>query len=369
MLNKVIFCQTPFQVIVSLFIRKQYSFDTDRFDIIIVNSFSGYNRVAERLKEKRVFDHVYVAEIKDYILAKGIINNAIKTAYVVTPKHMIKKFIPGLAEQYDEMFCWNYDALTASFRSAYSRPGREIKLNIFDEGFITYLPVNDTIPKKGYMKIIEKLNKLRGMPELTRENIDAYYLLEPQAIFFDTNAKIFEIDRSLKDDENLKTIIDYLFEATEEVKKYDRKYIILEEAFLANVPDVDDEKIFDEIIEQVGKENVLIKLHPRTYEDRFTKKGIKTIGQSGVPFEALALCGDFSDKVLIGISCGTIPTYRMLFGNDFDGYMLFKYIKPDVPWFKERYSGFWDKIEAKPGERGIHYPTSKEKLFAEISGT
>ena len=335
-MNKVVFCQTPFQVIVALLIRNQYSEQTDRFDIVIVNCFSGYERIARRLQEKQYFDHVYVAKARDFILAKGKLNNLKKALQILSPKGLVRKYLPQAADDYDEMFCWNYDAFTASFRVAYSSRDRKIQLNIFDEGFITYLPVDDTIPKRGFMKIIERLNALRGMGDLTRENVDCYYLLEPGAIFFETKAKIFEIDRKQKDLPQIRELIDFLFDAAEEATKYDRKYIILEEAFLANVPDVDDEGIFDRIIERVGIDNVIVKLHPRTSRDRFTEKGIKTIGQSGVPFEALALCSDFSDKKLIGISCGTIPTYRMLFGEDFDGYMLFKYVKPDVPWFKER---------------------------------
>ena len=365
-MNKIIFCQTPFQVIVSLLIRKQYSKNTNRFDIVIVNFFSGYETIAQRLIDKKVFDNVYVAEVRDFILAKGGINNIKKLSKVLSPKKMISDTLPNLAKKYEEMFCWNYDAFTASFRTAYSSKEKQIKLNIYDEGFITYLPVNDTIPKRGFMKIIEHLNAKRGLPGLTRENVDAYYLLEPSAIYFETNAQIFEIDRKLTNCDEIREIIDYLFDASKEVKKYDKKYIILEEAFLANVPDVDDEGIFDRIIQNVGIENVIVKLHPRTNTDRFTKKGIKTIGQSGVPFEALALCGDFSDKKLIGISCGTIPTYRMLFGDNFNGYMLFKYVKPDVPWFKNKYSGFWDRLEAAPGQKGIHFPQSENDLYKEL---
>ena len=365
-MKKIIFCQTPFQIIVSLLIREQYSNKTTRFDIVILNMFSGYDVVARKIAKSDFFDNVYVAESKDFIKAKGIVNNIKKLLGILFTKRMIKTYLPELGDDYDEMFCWNYDAFTGSFRTAYSSRAKAIKLNIFDEGFITYLPIEDTIPKRRFLKFIEYVNWVKGMPKLTRENVNAYYLLEPKAVFFNTEVQIFEIDRNIAKQERIKNLIDYIFDASEEVKKYDRKYIILEEALLANVQNVDDERVFNDIIQKVGIDNVLIKLHPRSKSDRFTDKGVKTIGQSGVPFEALALCGDFSEKKLIGISCGTIPTYRMLFGNNFDGYMLFKYIKPDVPWFKDRYSEFWKRIEAKPGEKGIHFPNTKDELYSQL---
>lgn len=364
-MNKIIFCQTPFQVIVSLFIQEQYSGENDRVDVVIINSFSGYKDVAKRLTEKNVFSNVYTAEVYEIILAHGLSNNLKKLVAVLSTKKLIRKYLPDIADEYQEMYCWNYDAFTASFRSHFSYKRKNpIKLFIFDEGYISYLPIEDMIPKRGFMKLIEEKNKLLGMPDVTRENIDGYLFFDPEAISFEPKAPIYPINRKLKDDPEFVKLVDYLFQASEEVKKYDKKYIIFEEAMLANQPEVDDEKLFREIAEKVGKENVIIKLHPRTANgDRFKEIGIKTIGTSGVPWEAIVLCGDFSDKILITIGSGSITTYHMLFGDDITAYMLFKFVKPNMPQFNSKYNVYWKGIEAKDGTRGIHMPTSKEKFL------
>lgn len=366
-MNKIFFCQTPFQIISAIFIAKQYKREEDRFDIVIVDMFSNYRSIADKINNTHIFNNVYVAEASCVILAKNITGNIKKLFYTLFPGVMVNKFIPGVADFYDEMFIWNYDAFTATFRSFFSYSKKtSIKVNIYDEGWIVYLPIDDVIPKKGFMKLIEMLNKFKGKGFATRENINSYYLYEPEAIMFDTNASVYAIDRELIKRKDIIDTLDYIFDSKEEAKKYDKKYIILEEAILANVPNVHDEEIFDKIVEIVGKDNVLIKLHPRTKEDRFTKKGIKTLGQSGVPFEAIALCSDFAEKTLIGISCGTIPTYRMLFGSDINAYMLFKYMKPDVPWLKDEYSYFWDRIASTNEKSGIRFPHSEEDFLKKL---
>ena len=170
----------------------------------------------------------------------------------------------------------------------------------------------------------------------------------------------------------VKKIINYItdiFEVGDIAKKYDRKYIIFEEALIANDPTIDDEKLYDQVIKKVGKENVIIKLHPRIENNRFSKKGIKTLGSDGIPWEAITFTNDFSDKVFIAINSNTIPNYKMFFGNNFIGIMLFKMIKTNSICMNEKYSQFWENFEAIKGKKGVYFPktvTEFNNLLEEI---
>ena len=121
--------------------------------------------------------------------------------------------------------------------------------------------------------------------------------------------------------------------------------------------------MFDNIINIVGKENVIIKLHPRTNEDRFSKKGIKTLGSDGVPWEAITCVGDFSNKIFIAISSSSITTHKMLFGNNMRAYMLFKFLQPGLKQFDKKYDHFWQNIEEKDFKKGGIYLPKTEKEF------
>ena len=354
-MKKVIFCQTPFQIIVGLYVRKQFVKENEIVDLVITNTFSGYDVFAQRIEEKKIFNNVIIADAKDIVKGDSKLKNLTRLFYIFNLKKMMKKVFKNKFDYYDEMYCWNYDVLTASFRSYHAVKKHPIKLFIYDEGYITYMPIDEVIPKQGFMKIIEKKNKLFGIPNITRENKDGLLLFEPDFLTFKPNCPVFKIDSKIGQTNDFCELIDYIFNASEIIKKYDKKYIIFEEAMLANCDNVDDFSIYKDIIEKVGSENVIVKLHPRTKNDRFSKLGVKVLGSDGIPWEAIMLAAQFKDKVLITIGSGSITNCRMLFGGNVESYMLFKIVKPDLPHFQGNYDELWNKIA---NSEGLHIPNT-----------
>jgi len=52
----------------------------------------------------------------------------------------------------------------------------------------------------------------------------------------------------------------------------------------------------------VGKENIIVKLHPRNMADTWTSHGFKTLGVTDVPWELVLLANDIEDKVFLTVS-------------------------------------------------------------------
>ena len=362
-MKKVFICETPFQVIVSLFVKEQFTKPSDEVDLVIVDTFSGYDKVAEKIKEKGIYNKVYTAKLKNVISFKNLWQYIPKLFFILFPKIMINRRWSKNIEKYDEMYCWNYDVFTASVRSYYAFRGHYPKVFMCEEAYMSYFPINDMYPIRGFMKILETRNKLFGKSNIVRSNIDGWLFFEPENLLYKPNCKIYQIKRDLSSKKEFKDTVDYIFGASKVIKNYDKKYIIFEEAALANNKDIDDEKVFDKIIDIVGRENVIIKLHPRTSTDRFTKKGIKTLGSDGIPWEAITCVGDFSDKVFISISSSSITTYKMFYGNKMNAYMLFKFLKPNLKQFDSKYDEFWDKFGKVTDEGGIHIPETEEEFY------
>lgn len=358
-MKKIIFCQTPFQIIVGLYIRKQFVKDTDVVDLVITNTFSGHEVFAKKIREKKIFNNVIVADAKDIVKSDSKSKNISRLFYIFNLKKMMKKVFNGSFNYYDEMYCWNYDVLTASFRSYHALGKHPIKLFIYDEGYITYMPIDEVIPKKGFMRIIELRNKLFGISKIVREYKDGLLLFEPDFLTFKPNCPVFRIDSKIGQTNSFRDLINYIFNASEIIKKYDKKYIIFEEAMLANCDNVDDFSIYKSIIEKVGSENVIVKLHPRTKKDRFSKLGVKVLGSDGIPWEAIMLSAKFDDKVLITIGSGSITNCRMLFGGNVESYMLFKIVKPDLPQFQGNYDQLWNNIS---NSEGLYIPNTIEEF-------
>lgn len=360
-MKKLIICETPFQVIVALCIMKQFSSENDSVDIAIVNNFSGYDKIAENLKKEKVFDNVLTFDAKNIVLAKGIIGNIKKLFYVLFLSKLMKKI--KISKFYDEIYSWNYDALTASIRSYHALKKKPAKYYIYDEGYISYFPIDEVISKRGFMKIIEVRNKLLGLHDIVRKNIDGLLLFEPDLLIYKPNCEVYKITRNDLNDKKFIKLISNIFNVGESYKKYDKKYIIFEEAMFSNDNKFDDEKIIENIVDKLGKDNVIIKLHPRTSSDRFSKKGIKVLGSDGVPWEALTIVGDFSDKVLISIGSGSIPNYKIFLGESANGILLFDIYKPVLKYMNMKYSAFWDKIRTKEKNKGIFIPRDNKELM------
>ncbi len=361
-MKKVIFCQTPFQIIVALFVNRQIKKKNDQIDVVITNTFSGYEKFAERIKEKKIFHNVIIANAKDIIKSKTKKENISKMFYIFNLKKMMKHVFNQKVALYDEMYCWNYDAFTASFRCYLAKCKHAAKLFIYDEGYITYMPIDEVIPKRGFIKLIEKKNKITGLPKIVRENKDGMLLFEPDFLIYKPSCPIYQISRKV--DNDFCKMIDYIFDASAVLKNYDRKYIIFEEAMLANCDDVDDFSLYKEIIEKLGPENVIVKLHPRTKEDRFSKLGVKVLGSDGVPWEAIMLAGQFNDKVLITIGSGSITNCLMIFGGNVESYMLFKIVKPNLPHFQGHYDELWNKIAKSSEKGGLHIPKTMDEFYS-----
>lgn len=77
------------------------------------------------------------------------------------------------------------------------------------------------------------------------------------------------------------------------------KYIYFEDPVLKGRAPTNDIEVVNFISEFVGKENIIIKLHPRTTIDRFSKLGYKVMLQSNYPWEIIALTQNISNKILL----------------------------------------------------------------------
>ena len=366
-MKKVIIVQTPYQFIISLYLKHQFSLSEDQVDLIIADTFNNYDIVYKKIKEKNIFDNVYVVNIKNSLLPNiSKFANIKKIYYILNPKKMIKKFLKNI-DNYDEIYCSNYDIFLATIRSYYGLKKHYPKIFLCEEAYNSYFPIDEMYPIRRFLKIIELRNKVFGLSKINRNHIDGWLLFEPENLLYKPNCPVYKIDRRYGQTKEFKNIVEYIFNAREAVKKYDRKFIIFEEAALANLPQIDDEKVFNNIIKIVGKENVIIKLHPRTNKDRFTEKGIKTLGSDGIPFEAITSVGDFKDKVFITISSSAIINYKMLMGNKMRGYLLFKFLKPGLKQFDSKYDEFWEKIGTVTKDGGIYIPKTEEDFYKQLN--
>ena len=163
---------------------------------------------------------------------------------------------------------------------------------MYDEGITSYLSFEANSATK--MSHLEKQYHRRGNFYEAREMILLYmkdHMLANREVPVDSIPKI-----------SMDSIVcEYITEIFGNVKLPNQRYIFLEQCFLSNRKMCDDVQLLDWIANKVGKENIIVKLHPRTRYDRFSERGY-AVWRETIPLEAAFLNSNMSDTVLLTVS-------------------------------------------------------------------
>lgn len=195
--------------------------------------------------------------------------------------------------------------------------GGSLKVNFYEEAQITYLLDWD---KKAAVAKID--NDMYGHRSFTA-NRGSCYLYEPELYVgkgFEDN--IVQIPK-IECDEETKRIYNSIFGLCQLPEE---KYIFLEENFIGDANMVTDIDCLDQLAEYVGKDNIIVKMHPRSPYDRFTHRGYKLFPESKIPLEMFVLNSDVSDKVFVTISSGGGVSCDVMFSKSVYSINLFKYM-------------------------------------------
>lgn len=105
------------------------------------------------------------------------------------------------------------------------------------------------------------------------------------------------------------------------------KYIFLEEGMFQDHALVADITLLDRIAKIVGKENIIIKRHPRCVYDRFSTRGYKVLEHSSFPWEVSLMNEEASKHVLLSLSSTATTTGKTVLGKNIKAIQLYK-IRP-----------------------------------------
>ena len=113
----------------------------------------------------------------------------------------------------------------------------------------------------------------------------------------------------------IKTMND-VFDFALKVDTYSQRVIFFEESYYNDGIDVNDIEIVNDLEKQYGKENILIKRHPRNRKDRFGELGYYTSVENSVPWEVIALnIPDLDNKILVTMTSTALISTFLLFNT------------------------------------------------------
>ncbi|HAK44251.1 MAG TPA: hypothetical protein DCM59_18120 [Clostridium sp.] len=315
-------CETPYQIIVVSKIISTFYKNTD-VDIIITNHISGGEELVNRLKKSNLFNDAFYLKTKN-LKRNAKIDSLLNYINKYLRVNKLLKEADYRNNKYNTFLFCNIDIVSQHLITFLNRHST-VEVVMFEDGLSSYTELYGKF-FRNYTESINILDKiryrlLRGKFSL----IEGIYVFNPQYVEWKSYFPIIGIPKITKKDEKLIQELNQIFLYTDSRNEYNYKYIYFEESYFADGYAVNDIELVNKISQLVGKENIVIKIHPRNPINRFKKYGYNTNKITSIPWEIIALNMKLEDKVLITIASGSVMNPLIIMGMNLNAIMLFNY--------------------------------------------
>lgn len=350
-MNKSLYvCNTVYQILVAMWIKKTLNTNSNA-DIIISNHMNGGKEICDRMRKLKLFDNCYFCETKEYSYG-GILRDLSddETSLLIHrhPEQYIKRVFPCECK-YNCLFISNVDKFAQILFDACSRRVRRCKLYLFEDGISTYTKAFEECYQLTRMLKTDFIHQIVYKYIYNKRcifgNVSGCYLFNPQ--FFDWSVdfpliEMKKIDINDKDYvKNCNIVFDY-----HNQDKYDTKYIFMEESFFADGVPINDCEIVEEIARRVGKENIMVKIHPRNPINRFKELGFKTNSNMSVPWELIIMNDQqVCDSTFITIASSSVLNPILIFGRRIKVYSIYSLINEKSKKQSYLSTSLWDYVK------------------------
>lgn len=320
-------CNSVYQIFVALWI-KQTCVQEVPADIIISDHMNDGAKLRNQLLKEDVFEKVYYVESLDFAKFKKKVSKKERICLNIAPNYFIKRFVT-LEKRYSGLYVANVDYFTQLIFDALVHRNRNIELIIFEDGMFTYsrlyekdyqgtfVPVTNPI-KKVLHSCIYRKRTIYG-------NVARMLLFNPQNILWNPPFIIQGLPKISCEERDYKELCNRVFGYYDNADSYDKKYIFMEESFSAEGCELDDVKVLNEFAKKVGKENIMVKIHPRNPVNRFANLGYKTNSNTSIPWEVVLMnLEDVEEKILITISSSSVLNPILIFGKKVRVYSIYE---------------------------------------------
>lgn len=312
----LIFCDTPFQIMMAVYLL-QSELKECLVDVIITDHISNYTMILENITMLQIFRKTYFMRAYDLDNRRGEfeITKLQYIRYVLGRKKYLNNLI-DLRTDYDEFFVADILESTNLIYDSLISKNPNVKVVFYEEGPIAVLcDQNNQFVQRKYsnLSVIKKLFFIIAGYRTIYGNFSYGYSSVNEISKVSYYFPIYNIPKLNEDNLLYIEILNKIWKFDSN-KLINQRYIFFEESFFLNQVDSNDMLIIGDIIDIVGKENILVKLHPRSRENRFEKYGIKTNQDSSIPWELIALNSVNLKQTLIAISSGSLIHPQLYWG-------------------------------------------------------
>lgn len=357
-MKRLFLVNTPYQLIVSTLLSYQLKRNNETVDdIIITDNFVNSATIIEKVIKTGYYNKVFYATINEYLFSKNVFCKIYKILTYFFPKLSFWRKISNTFDfKYDEIYYNNDDLFFYNLISICTKSNSSLKVYRFEEGYSSYLNEFCSLFAQYICGIRDKIKMQNTFVNVFK----GVYLYEPILVMYKSNVPFLKLSREINND--IKNIITSFFDLGNQYSCISEKWIIFEESFYQDKGYNKDIVLYKKIIDFLGKENVVVKMHPRTKIDRFTPMGIRTLENDGVPWEVVLLSGNIQNKIFVSMASGSIINAKLLLGDSTDSWLLYKCTEEMIVSMNHDFEDFINKLNGKGVLINLKIPSSYKDL-------
>ena len=359
-LDALYICTTPFQIMsaISLAVNRK-----EKADLYIDVQFEGAEELAEKLRERKIFDCVHllkdVQAIKDIRFTKGRMARYRKMMYWFRHVEKAAEEILLPDREYKTLYATHYIIPATMLILYFSKYDIRTRMHFFDDGESSYFNQNfykSSMAERTARRWVLKGKKLRKVRRLYLYSPDIFRRMNPTETI-----PVFQLPR-FNDSDAVKEHLKAVFDVTED-KGIREPVVILDNIKESVLPENECKRLvnlYKRMHKEFGDENIIIKRHPRDpHEDQ---TGIREYPYKIMPFEIICLASDSNRMNLVTLSSTATFMPKLLLDQEPRIVLLHRvFHRPD--WNDEDTNRLFDIIrESYRKPERICIPETEEEL-------
>jgi glycosyltransferase involved in cell wall biosynthesis len=289
-------CNTPFQLICIIWLRISFFRDAI-FDVIITNQVNDAKNLTDRVLSAQLFNNVTLVCDSDYSNWRGAKNSRPKTKLDKLRDYygrgLRRRSLYRGSTKYDEFLLFNHSRFSLLLFERLWQRNSHIQAAIYEEGIGSYNHISRCYydPKYAWecRSLMRKINDRVFRRPCITENIRRMYVFIPELLNFHPPIEIVRIPPLDANCQELTKALFSVFNCENAELDVTQDVILFEESYAADGLPFNYMPVLEALDKAFGKENIVVKKHPRSKIDLFTSEGYAIFPNSSAPWEVILL--------------------------------------------------------------------------------
>lgn len=297
----LIIANTYYQMILAIQMNETI-FKKDRVVLLLSDHSKNTEIICNRLNTEQVFEKVHYIKTKN-LVAKRSNFDKLKDYFDISffSENRYSFYLEGVEDKYfDEIICYNYGIDIFGLHAIIYRSNPNVRVSLYEEGILSYGVIPENTTRR---KIINASRHVLGKKSVY-DVLENFYCFHPE--LYGGELKVVKVPEVMNGGGCAGTLKN-IFALGPDQLEYPEKYI-----FFTSVYDfeggaaIGEYQVVEQVADLVGKENLLVKTHPRDVRTVYTDNGFNVDKNSSIPWEAIQLSSDFSEKVFLTATSGSV---------------------------------------------------------------